>query len=130
MPMKNLRETDTVALHLTSPDETSQSALCFPIAALAGARHDGGLTAEPPQGAQSHDNWGLAPVNDGVHLPLVLRLLLALQSLRGSGLAYGGGPLGFEVVDVRWPLAGPGAYGLAELDGVNFVPSTSSIIMP
>src|SRR5436309_2232939 len=76
------------------------------------------------------DTLRLTPVDDGMHLPLVLWLLLALQGPRGGRLAEGVRPLRFKVADVRRPVPAPivpFAKGRAELDGVNLVPTFALI---
>jgi hypothetical protein len=76
-----------------------------------------------------HDNYRIAAVENGVDLPLVLRLFLELDGGGGDRVAEGGGPKGFEVVEVCGPAAVPLADGRAELYGVDFVVAARRVVV-
>lgn len=63
----------------------------------------------------------IAAVEDGVDLPLVLRLFLEFDGGGGGCVAEGGGPEDFEVVEVSGPVAVPVADERPELYGMDFV---------
>src|ERR1700679_1687406 len=80
------------------------------------------------QGQFSSDNDDrVATVENGVNLPLVLRLFLEFNDRGRGGVAEGDTPEGFEFVDIWGPFAVPMTDGRAELDRVDFVPAAGLV---